>query len=275
MIVRVVSALAALPAVLWLIYEGGWYFGALVLLVAARGLYEFCEMMLRDRLARALFTSLGTLMILVALTGGFSQVTALLAVACLPLFTVVYFLTWPGDFATTANRAAFGLMAIFWVAAPLATMGLLRQLPEGGGWVLLACALAWGSDSGAYFVGRAFGRHLLYPQISPKKTWEGSIAGLLTGPLIGAAVIALVGPKSVDFVHLATLGPLAAACGQAGDLGESLLKRSVGVKDSGQFMPGHGGLLDRIDALLFVGPLVLAYAYFVADLHPAWLSLGG
>ena len=129
--------------------------------------------------------------------------------------------------------------------------------------VLMLLLLVWVCDSCAYYFGRSFGRHKLAPVVSPKKTWEGSVAGL-----VGAAVF---GAAAGTWWFLPELGPargaLAAACastaGQLGDLVESLWKRGAGVKDSGTFLPGHGGFFDRIDSLLFAGPVMAA---FVASL---------
>jgi phosphatidate cytidylyltransferase len=129
----------------------------------------------------------------------------------------------------------------------------------GPAWVALAIAVTFGNDTGAYFAGRAFGRHKLAPAISPGKTVEGAIGGLVANVLVVLVARAL-------FVHDLTIrdcvmiGVPAAIVGPAGDLIESLLKRAAGAKDSGRLLPGHGGILDRIDALLFVGAYVCLYA---------------
>jgi phosphatidate cytidylyltransferase len=122
--------------------------------------------------------------------------------------------------------------------------------------------LAWGSDTSAYFVGRKFGKTKLAPRISPKKTLEGS-AGGLTASVVGAVIMSffLPGLGPVDAI---ALGILAGAAGQAGDLLIAGLKRSSGVKDSGGILPGHGGILDRVDALAFTAPATWAYGHFIA-----------
>lgn len=272
---RIFSALAALPAVLWLIFTGGWLFASLVLLVGAICLYEFMEMtMPGDLKARVFFSSVGLILMLTVMTGGLVGATAVLILGFLPVASLVFFLFRTGDLETVAARAGLGVAGLLWAGALLSTMVLLRQLPDGPGWVLMACTLAWGSDTGGYFGGRAFGKTPLYPKVSPKKTWEGSIAGVFAATGIAYFMQWLVGPDSVPAWHLALLAPVGAVVGQLGDLVESLVKRSVGVKDSGRIMPGHGGLLDRVDALLFVGPTVYAYAVFVLKLTPAWLPWG-
>jgi phosphatidate cytidylyltransferase len=125
--------------------------------------------------------------------------------------------------------------------------------------VLLAYAATWGNDTLAYFAGRALGRHQLYPRISPKKTWEGFAGGVL-GSVLGALVVRFYFLPHLSAETCVILGLGASLLGPAGDLCESMLKRAAGVKDSGKLLPGHGGLLDRIDALLFVVPWVYALA---------------
>jgi len=125
--------------------------------------------------------------------------------------------------------------------------------------VLMLLGLVWVCDSSAYYVGRRFGKTPLAPVVSPKKTWEGTIAGLIGATLFGAAAgmwwfVPALGPG-----RGALAGALASSAGQVGDLVESLWKRGGGVKDSGQFLPGHGGFYDRIDSLLFAGPVLAAF----------------
>jgi phosphatidate cytidylyltransferase len=141
---------------------------------------------------------------------------------------------------------------------------MLRALPGVNGcrYFLLLIIATWANDSAAYFVGSVFGRHKLAPSISPKKSVEGSLAGLFASGLTGL-IIALIWVKSILLFLL--LGFVIGIAGQIGDLFESILKRDLGVKDSGSIMPGHGGVLDRFDSLMFAAP-VLYYilTYLVA-----------
>ena len=124
---------------------------------------------------------------------------------------------------------------------------------------------AWGSDTGGYFAGKAFGKHKLYEKISPNKTIEGSIGGLVA--VVGFALAAhYLWLDELTMVHAIVLGLVAGAVGQAGDLCVSIIKRSTGVKDSGFIIPGHGGLLDRIDALMFTAVVTLLYAQWILGL---------
>lgn len=158
--------------------------------------------------------------------------------------------------------------AAFWCIAPLLSIVALHNLyrPAGAAWslnpALLLLVPLWIGDSLAYFVGRKFGRHLLAPSISPKKTVEGALANLIGCIGGGAGFSTLMGmPLWIGLV----VGALAGVLGQAGDLFESALKRSSGLKDSGALLPGHGGLLDRIDSLLFAAPV---QALFLALVWP-------
>jgi phosphatidate cytidylyltransferase len=135
---------------------------------------------------------------------------------------------------------------------------LVRNLPDGMTWTILALVTAWATDSGAYLAGTRLGRHKFFPNISPKKTWEGAIGGWIAAPL---AMLALGGLLGWSLVHCAILGFLVGIAATFGDLAESLLKRQTGVKDSSNIVPGHGGVLDRLDSLLFTA--VVTYYYLV------------
>ena len=140
--------------------------------------------------------------------------------------------------------------------APL-HIGLLAPLgiPRGAVWLFLVFAVTWLQDSAAFFVGRAFGRHPMAPLLSPKKTWEGFAGGMVASILTAVVAVPLLGlPITLGAAGL--IGAAAGIAGPLGDLGESLIKRQVGVKDSGNLIPGHGGILDRMDSLLFTGPVI-------------------
>jgi phosphatidate cytidylyltransferase len=156
----------------------------------------------------------------------------------------------PPFIGLSGGTVGMDLFGQIYIALPLAFLELLRA--HGFMPALLALLLVWGSDIGAYFVGSAFGRHPLSPRLSPKKSWEGLIGGILTAGLIGLLLIPPWQDRSALF-GLA-VGLAAGVLSSVGDLGESAIKRWANAKDSGRFMPGHGGLLDRIDSLLFALP---------------------
>ena len=170
-----------------------------------------------------------------------------------------------GRIETAALRILAGMAGPFYVGGLLATLALIRrdQGTAGGAWVLLTLMIAWLGDTGGYFAGRFFGRTKLYEAVSPKKTREGffgSLAGAAAGALLAHFWYLPSLPLGAGLV-LALVGGM---LGQMGDLVESLLKRSTGIKDSGWVVPGHGGILDRIDALLVVSPIVWAFTAFTA-----------
>ena len=124
-------------------------------------------------------------------------------------------------------------------------------------WMVFAVTINWAGDTMAYFAGRAFGKHKLAPAISPGKSWEGAIASLIASTAYGAALVHFLLP-AVDLLFAVALAAVANVAGQVGDLAESAMKRGAGVKDSGTFLPGHGGWLDRLDSSLFSMPVVYA-----------------
>jgi phosphatidate cytidylyltransferase len=150
------------------------------------------------------------------------------------------------------------LAGLVYIPVLVSTLPLLKREGQPG-WLLVVLCMAFFSDTVAYFCGRAFGRHKLYPAVSPKKTWEGSIGGIVGSTLATVGIGSLWLVPTLQITHAIALGVLGSVVGQAGDLVESMIKRTYDVKDSGRLLPGHGGMLDRVDALLFVTPLVYYY----------------
>ncbi len=247
---RVITALVLIPLLLLLILHGGrgtlW---AVLLGALALATHEYGAMVLRNRLFE------GTLMVL-----------------SLGLGTVVYLgiTPWPfiyGSLLIVASLALVsyqpGLEHLFRVCAFLAGLlylpftfvhlGLIADLPQGRFWLLFLMGVIFAGDTLAYYSGRALGRHALARRISPKKTVEGAIGGLV-GSGAAAMVLGRLFFPSWTLFSLAELGIFLGFIGQIGDLFESVIKRAVGVKDSGRLLPGHGGLLDRVDALLLATP---------------------
>jgi len=254
---RVATALIALPA-LWLIVWKLWapIFALFILTVTAIGLAEYAAMALpahpRYRAAAVLMgTGVATGVIAGPPWLSLSLWAALLVGLAHPLR--------PGVRLDRAvARAAVWWLGVVYVGFLLPHVVLLREIgPDGWRWVLFAVFVSMGSDTGGYFGGRWWGRHKLLPSVSPAKTVEGA-----AGAVAGAVVVALacravfLPAATAELVGLAMAVSLLA---QAGDLCESALKRAFGAKDSGWIIPGHGGILDRLDSLLF--PFVLVYHY--------------
>jgi phosphatidate cytidylyltransferase len=267
---RVIVALVVLPPVIWLITVGGWPYVLVVALVACLAVGEFGSLFRHHGLRPSLLIMvLGTLALVVT-TGasGFADLPVVLAGSCLA--AVAWHLI---DYERGASRSGTdftvtlgGTMYVGWLASYLVS---LRGIADGEWWVLLALPTTWISDSAAYFIGRAYGRHKMAPRLSPKKTWEGYLAGILGGAVgggaLGLGLNSLAGPISlVTGVHGAALGIAIGLLSTLGDLGISMIKREVGVKDTGSLIPGHGGALDRIDSVLWSGVLAFYLASFLA-----------
>lgn len=160
------------------------------------------------------------------------------------------------EFRDTASDAAFKAMGLAYAALPFAFLPLIKSMREGELWILFLFAIIWANDTLAFAVGKSMGRHKLCPEISPKKTVEGAIGGL-AGGAIAAFFLSfwIEGPLWILIAVSVALGII----GVIGDLSESVLKRAAGVKDSGALLPGHGGVLDRVDSLLFAIPALYFY----------------
>jgi phosphatidate cytidylyltransferase len=160
----------------------------------------------------------------------------------------------------TLPSAGISSSALLLVAFPLSFAVRLHGISHGPRLLLFALVVTWAADTVAYFAGRAFGKHPLAPRISPKKTWEGSIAGLAGSLAVGYAFHFWL---TIPLGHLLAMAFVGNIAGQMGDLLESACKRSAGVKDSGGLLPGHGGILDRIDALILCIPVIWYYLVLV------------
>ena len=263
---RVVTAVVLLPGVLWLVWIGGWWLFGLVLLATAVALYEYFHMWASSdarMVATGIAIGLGPALVSMLAPRYLGE-----AIVALMLLTVFGFTVNPGPFETTWKRMATTVLGLVYCGVTLTVLYRLRAEAEvpaaGAGWVYLAMIVTWGNDTCAYFAGRTLGKHKLFPLLSPKKTWEGAIGGWL-GSIGFAALAHFWFAPHVGLIEALAIGLVAGVLAPVGDLAESLLKRSFGAKDSGALLPGHGGLLDRVDALLFTGPFVYLVATFV---HP-------
>lgn len=260
---RLLTAAIAVPPLLLLLFKGpAWGFFLLVALVAGLAGVELFRMTHPgDSVAQAIAV-MSSLVVAVSLYAFGDDARVLMSVVLVvPIVGMLVPLLRLGDMATAGLRMMASVAGPLYLGAPLAALALLRRDcgPDGPGWVLLTLTFAWLADTGGYFFGRFLGKTKLYPAVSPKKTRAGFV-----GALVGAAAGALAAwawyLPSIDLAQVLPLAILAGGLGQLGDLVESLLKRSTGIKDSGSLVPGHGGILDRIDALLVVAPTVYLYA---------------
>jgi phosphatidate cytidylyltransferase len=256
---RLLTAAVLVPLLLYSLLGGPrWLFPSLAALVCGLGAFELFAMTAPAHLALRAWGVLATLLVFAPVSGVIdpSWLTICTVVAVIGGLMMTLAPATPVESA--GLRAGWIVGGPFYLGALFGTIARLFDHDHGGQWVILVMLYAFGSDTVAYFVGRAFGKHKLYETVSPKKTIEGSLGGLL-GALLGGLVAHFWFLPSLALAHAIVLSLVAAAAGQAGDLCESLLKRSVGVKDSGRMLPGHGGILDRVDALLFSAGIVYAY----------------
>lgn len=264
--VRLLTAAVGIPIILWMLYLApGWVFSAFAVLVAVVGGAELSGMTLKGARPLQIWLIFAAAAVTAVLTfSGRSDVIVSLLFG-LVVIGALAVLVWPDPLERAAGRMGWLIAGPLYVGGAVAAIAMLHHLDNGGSWVVLSMMLAWGSDTGGYFAGRAFGRHKLYPKVSPKKTVEGAIGGLaaVVGFAVGMKLFAI---PELSWVHAVVLALLAGAVGQAGDLCISVIKRSTGVKDSGNIIPGHGGLLDRIDALMFTAVVTFLYTHWVLEL---------
>lgn len=234
-------------------------FNLLVYVVVLLALVEFFGMSLaaEPTSERLLAVAGGTLLTPFLVQGGQTGQTA--SLTGFFLFLAVFFLLRYRDLQTVVQRLSIIVLGVFYLPLLLAHLAFLRELPAGREWIFTVLLLVMAGDSAAYFIGIRFGRRKLYPAISPNKSIEGAVGGLL-GSLAGVLVAKFTFFPALRLLDCLLLGLLAGVLAQLGDLFESMLKRSFGVKDSGRLIPGHGGILDRLDSLLFAFPVAYYYA---------------
>ncbi len=272
LVLRLTSGLLLLPIVLWLIYLGGYALAVLLAIAAGACTAEYIGITLgRLRIigwfAVLMSAAMPALTAWFFISGKLSANPTLGPAAMGAATGLILFAAWMyhlirGPLPEAPARSAHIVTAFLYGAGGLSAVMGIRGFNNGLWWVVVALVITWGNDTSAYFFGRSLGKHKLYPEVSPGKTWEGFFGGFVGSIGLLFVMRAFFFPvlTAVDAVVLGTLGGI---LGPAGDLCESMLKRAYGVKDSGWIIPGHGGMLDRVDALIFNAPLVLLYIQFV------------
>jgi phosphatidate cytidylyltransferase len=257
---RWMTGIVAVPVLIYVVGFGPrWLFHGVVFLAALTGLIEFyritspeCPKFIRWSslflcFCLFFFTSRGELFLIPA-------IVCLWAV--LPL--TFFMLTYGASRARTSELTGKLVLAPVYICLPLSMLVIMDRFPRGNHWIFFLLSVIFLSDTGAFYFGRFFGRHKLYPEVSPGKTWEGAIGGLLCS-LPAVFLFPLFSPIYRPNLSIVVLAACLSISGQIGDLAESMLKRQHGVKDSGRILPGHGGVLDRIDGLLFSIPVLYVF----------------
>jgi phosphatidate cytidylyltransferase len=264
---RVITGVVGVPLVVLAIWFGNpWpWFTILIAAVALAGTYEFYKLANFDRREPLLYLGLLWALALTVSPQYVSSDALPVVIAATMLISLVWLL-----FRRSRERAfqnwAWTIAGALYVGWMLSYWLNLRGLADGRNWVYVAMLTTFANDTGAFFIGWAWGKHKLAPTISPAKTWEGAAGGLISAipaAIVIALVLNVVSPFTFAYWQIILLGFLVSLFAQLGDLVESLLKRNVGVKEAGSLLPGHGGILDRFDSLIFVGAIVYYYVIWL------------
>ena len=279
LLIRAASGVVLFGIVLGAILWSKWSFAALLLAIIVGGQIEFYRMAQKAGYwpQRAMGVVSGILIFIVAfvlmwlfdksseLDSRYLMITAGLVLYIILLLPMMFICELFRKSATPIANIATSLMGVIYVAMPLSLLLFIPLLLGGGEWkpwtLLFYIFIIWSNDVFAYLFGISFGKHRLFERISPKKSWEGFVGGLIGAMGMGYLAATIMGGDHIEWIGMALI---AAITGVFGDLVESLFKRSVDVKDSGQVIPGHGGWLDRFDALLLSVPFAFIYLVICA-----------
>jgi len=261
---RVITAIWGIPLLTAIIWFGEPWFTLLVAIWGVLAAFEFYRLVTTSKVSPITYFGLiWVLLFIISPHFEYNFLTPLLLTSAV-ILSLVWLLFRPqkeGAFTGWAWTMA-GILYLGWLLSYLVA---LRGLDAGRNWVFFALFTTFASDTAAFFVGRALGKHHLAPNISPGKTWEGAISGVF-GAIIVSLLFILPTPLSLPLLYWQAilLGLIVSVFGQLGDLAESLFKRNTGVKESGKLIPGHGGFLDRIDSVVFTGAVVYYFALLIS-----------
>lgn len=250
---RVLSALVLLPLFVWISYLGGWPFLVLCLVAVWFMAGEVCRLRPQSEAQSDYFVHAGAVMAVLGVGLDLGRLYVLIPLLAL-LSVVRHWFRTPDSWSRVVMDLSWRLLAIAY-AGLLAFWLLLRNGPGGFEYFMFAVVCTWLNDTAAFFAGSAWGVRKVVPGLSPGKTWVGAIAGAVAGALAGVGFAMYVGGNPGVY---GPVGVALAVAAQIGDFFESMLKRGAGTKDSGRLIPGHGGVLDRVDGLVFSIPLLVA-----------------
>ena len=272
---RAITAAVLVPVLLVVLAIGGAVLAVAIALITVAAAIEVFRLLTSAGYGSvaALGTALAVVIVLDAAFPGVLEASGLMlgAVGIILVAVAAFGRPDPRDGLTTWMATIFGalyvsllsfVLRLGHIAPPVPESAPLHVLGPERGWIVLLVLAVWSYDTGAYLVGKQFGREKFLTHISPSKTYAGLIGGIVASTVVVGLMLAALGQSPV---HAIVLGPLTALAAQAGDLAESVIKRAAGAKDSGTLIPGHGGVLDRIDSFLFAAPVVTLYVLAVLD----------
>jgi len=260
--VGLVGVAILVPALIW---GGHVAVDLLALFALVVGLLEYGRMALGERPLRFVLAAQAAVLYVCVAYGSMELAGGVVIALCVSSFLAA--MAWSPGMEGAADRVGRLLLGTIYVGGLLAFVPLVRRLDQGVGWIFVLLATTWLGDTGAFFAGKFLGRHKMAPRLSPKKTWEGFVGGFIAAAG-GAVLFGWLTDLQVPWPWLLAVGAVVDIFGVLGDLAESLLKRAFGVKDSGTIMPGHGGMLDRVDSVMFAAPVL----YLLAWLIQGWLQ---
>lgn len=260
---RIMTAIIAASGFVGLLYLGGFWFSALLLAMSLVAMHEYIKIsQLREWHAASWISYFSLVCIVFPWDQLNINLWLKLESSLWFIMLILFILTVLSKNKLTIHHSALYLTGIIYIGSGFHFMMKTIWLEHAHFWTLFIFVCIWATDSGAYFTGSAIGKHKLWPAISPKKTVEGALGGILFA-IVAAIIFALISPELLHMKDAMFIGLIIAIASQIGDLIESAFKRSQGVKDSGSILPGHGGILDRTDSWLIVFPLI-HFIFFMA-----------
>lgn len=291
---RVLTAVVLVPLVLLVVFRAPlWLFALVVVLVAALAMHEYLKIANGNGVEPVSWPAYVTALLLILVAFGNADFSLIVRYPWLRALLQGWFvllgaalifgipIVFRRDMRMSLAASALSAFGVLYVAAPLASLVLLRRDTLGQVFLVFALFSVWAGDTAAFYVGRTLGRHKLAPVVSPGKTWEGAVASVIASVAVSFLIFRyaeqierlftqpkisfytpLSGGLHLSVANVIAVGVVTNIAAQLGDLFESAIKRGAQVKDSGSLLPGHGGILDRIDALLFAIPAVWYYAFF-------------
>ncbi len=263
---RWITSIVALPVLIYLVHKGGIAFSALIAVACVLALWEYFGIVFTTYQAHSpSVTGLGfvTALLLTAAAHFFGADMIVVVLTANVVFSAAIFLSLFKTRPQIVELLRIQAQGIVYIPLSLSLLVLIRNMPDGALWIFFLLAIIFAGDVSAYYFGSYLGRHKLSPSISPGKTMEGAAGGILANVVVGTVFKFILFPDldwGVCIMFFIVIG----AAGQLGDLFESGLKRMSGVKDSGFLLPGHGGIIDRIDALLFATPVMYFFILFAS-----------